>query len=217
VVPLDLGGFEMARPMKLYNHSLAPNPRRVRIFAAEKGIELMLEEVDILAGQCRTPEFLAKNSSGAVPVLELDDGSHLSESVAICRYLEGGHPEPNLLGRDLREQAEIERWNRRMEIELFAAIGRTFQHTSAIFQGRLKQFPQYGETQRAIVYQRLERMDCELNGHEFVASDRFTIADITALVAIDFGGRLADIKIEPELTHLTRWYETVSSRPSAAA
>jgi Glutathione S-transferase, N-terminal domain len=88
----------MARPLKLYNHAVAPNPRRVRIFAAEKGIELSLEEVDILAGQCRTPEFLGKNSSGGVPVLELDDGSCLSESVAICRYLEGLHPEPNLLG-----------------------------------------------------------------------------------------------------------------------
>ena len=104
----------MARPVKLYNHAVAPNPRRVRIFAAEKGIELSLEEVDILAGQSRTPEFLAKNSSGGVPLLELDDGSYLSESVAICRYLEGLYPEPNLLGRDLREQAEIERWNRRM-------------------------------------------------------------------------------------------------------
>jgi glutathione S-transferase len=117
----------MARPMKLYNHAVAPNPRRVRIFAAEKGIELSLEEVDILAGQSRTPEFLAKNSSGGVPVLELDNGSYLSESVAICRYLEGLHPEPNLLGRDLREQTEIERWNRRMELELFAALGRTVQ------------------------------------------------------------------------------------------
>jgi len=166
--------------MKLYNHAHAPNPRRVRIFAAEKGIELALEEVDILAGQNRTSEFLAKNSSGAVPVLELDDGSHLSESIAICRYLEGLHPEPNLLGRDLREQAEIERWNRRMELELFAPIGRTFQNTNPIFQRRIKQFPEYGEAQRAVVYQRLERMDHELDRHEFIASDRFTIADITA-------------------------------------
>ena len=207
----------MSRPMKLYNHSLAPNPRRVRIFAAEKGINLTLEDVDILAGQSRTPEFLAKNSSGAVPVLELEDGSHLSESVAICRYLEGLHPEPNLLGRDLREQADIERWNRRMELELFAAIGRTVQNTSPIFQGRFKQFPEYGEAQRAVVYQRLERMDRELNEHQFVAGDRFTIADITALVAIDIGGRLADIKIAPELAHLTRWHNAVSKRPSANA
>jgi glutathione S-transferase len=203
--------------MKLYNHSVAPNPRRVRIFAAEKGIDLTLEEVDILAGQSRTLEFLAKNSSGGVPVLELDDGSHLSESVAICRYLEGLHPEPNLLGRDLREQAEIERWNRRMELELFAAIGRTVQNTCPIFHGRFKQFPEYGEAQRAVVYQRLERMNRELNGHQFVARDRFTIADITALVAIDFGGRLADIKIAPELANLTRWHDAVSRRPSAMA
>jgi glutathione S-transferase len=203
--------------MKLYNHSLAPNPRRVRIFAAEKGINLTLEDVDILAGQSRTPEFLAKNTSGGVPVLELDDGSHLSESVAICRYLEGLHPEPNLLGRDLREQADIERWNRRMELELFAAIGRTVQNISPIFQGRFKQFPEYGEAQRAVVYQRLERMDRELNGHQFVAGERFTIADITALVAIDIGGRLADIKIAPELAHLTRWHNAVSKRASANA
>jgi len=169
----------MARPVKLYNHAVAPNPRRVRIFAAEKGIELSLEEV--------------------------------------CRYLEGLHPEPNLLGRDLREQAEIERWNRRMELELFAAIGRTVQNTSPIFQGRFKQFPDYGEAQRALVYQRLERMDRELNGHQFVAGDRFTIADITALVAIDIGGRLADIKIASKLAYLTRWHELVSSRPSAKA
>jgi len=207
----------MAPAMKLYNHFQAPNPRRVRIFAAEKGIKLALEEIDILSGKSRTPEFLAKNSSGGVPVLELDDGSYLSESVAICRYLEGLHPEPNLLGRDLREQVEIDRWNRRMELELFAAIGRTFQNTSPIFQGLFKQFPDYGEAQRAVVNQRLERMDRELDGHQFVAGDRFTIADITALVSIDIGGALAGIKIAPELTHLRRWHESISSRPSAAA
>src|SRR5262244_527035 len=135
----------MARPVKLYNHAVAPNPRRVRIFAAEKGIELSLEEVDILAGQCRTPEFLAKNSSGGVPVLELDDGTYLAESVAICRYLEGLHPEPNLMGTDAREQAFIEQWNRRAELLLFGPIGRAFQNTSPLlaqFVGR--QFKDYG-------------------------------------------------------------------------
>ena len=207
----------MASAMKLYNHAMAPNPRRVRIFAAEKGIELALQDLDILAGQSRTPEFLAKNPSGGVPVLEFDDGSCLAESVAICRYLEGLHPEPNLFGHDLREQAQIEMWNRRMELELFAAIGRTIQNTSPIFQGRYKQFPDYGEAQRAVVHQRLERMDRELNGREFLAGDRFTIADITALVAIDIGGRLADIKVGPELSNLSRWHKAVSSRPSAKA
>jgi glutathione S-transferase len=104
-----------------------------------------------------------------------------------------------------------------MELELFAAIGRTVRNTSKIFQGRFRQFPEYGEAQRAVVYQRLERMDHELIGHQFVAGDRFTIADITALVAIDIGGRLADIKIAAEFAHLTHWHETVSSRPSAKA
>ena len=127
----------MARPLKLYSYAQAPNPRRVRIFAAEKGIELSLEEVDILAGQSRMPEFLAKNSSGAVPVLELDDGSYLSESVAICRYMEGLQPEPNLLGRDLREQAEIERWNRRMELELLLQSRARFKIPIRSFKGVL--------------------------------------------------------------------------------
>ena len=104
-----------------------------------------------------------------------------------------------------------------MELELFAAIGRTVQNTSSIFQGRFKQFPDYGEAQRVIVHQRLERMNRELGGHQFVAGERFTIADITALVAIDVGGRLADIRIAPELAHLTRWHQAVSNRPSAKA
>ena len=104
-----------------------------------------------------------------------------------------------------------------MELELFGPIARTFQNTNPIFHGRIKQFPEYGEAQRAVVYQRLERMDQELDRHEFIASDRFTIADITALVAIDFGRRLADIQIAPSLTHLTRWHETVSKRASAKA
>src|SRR5215472_15949665 len=112
----------MASAMKLYSHALAPNPRRVRIFAAEKGIELALQDIDILAGQSRT-----------LPVLEFDDRSCLAESVAICRCLEGLHPEPNMFGRGLRGQAQIEMWNRRMELELFAAIGRTVQNTSPVF------------------------------------------------------------------------------------
>src|ERR1700723_3340295 len=203
--------------MKIYDFALAPNPRRLRIFVAEKGLKIPVEQVDIFTGKNRTPEMLAKNPAGGLPFLELDDGSHLSESVAICRYLEGLHPEPSVLGRDLREQAEIERWNRRMELELFAPIGRTFQNTNPIFQRRIKQFPEYGEAQRAAVSQRLERMDHELDRHEFIASDRFTIADITAFVAIDFGGRFADIHIAPSMAHLTRWHEAVSKRTRAKA
>ena len=203
--------------MKLYNHSMAPNPRRVRIFLAEKGISLPTEEVDLMAGKNRSPDFLAKNPSGGLPVLELDDGACLAESVAICRYLEGLRPEPNLMGRDPREQAEIEMWNRRIELELFAAVGQTVRNTHPMFKDRFRQFPDYGEVQRAAVGQRLERMDKELAGHQFIAGDRYTIADITALVAIDLAGRMADIAIAPQLANLTRWHRAVSSRPSAAA
>lgn len=203
--------------MKLYNHPMAPNPRRVRIFLAEKGIQLPTEEVDLLAGQQRVPEFLAKNPSGGVPVLELDDGSCLSESVAICRYLEGLHPEPNLMGRDPREQAEIEMWNRRMEFELFSAVGQVVRNTHPMMKQFFQQFPEYGEAQRPLVQRRLERMDRDLASRSFVAGDRFTIADITALVAIDIAGRMADIAIAPQFTHLARWHQAVSSRPSAAA
>ena len=138
--------------MKLYNHSQAPNPRRVRIFMAEKGISLPMEEIDLMAGKNRAPEFLAKNPSGGLPVLELDDGGCIAESVAICRYLEGQHPEPNLMGRNPREQAEIEMWNRRMELELFGSIGQTVRNTHPMFKERLRQFPEYGEAQRAVTH-----------------------------------------------------------------
>jgi glutathione S-transferase len=203
--------------MKLYNHSMAPNPRRVRIFAAEKGIKLDQEEVDIFAGQNRTPQFLAKNPSGGLPVLELDDGSHLAETVAISRYLESLHPEPNLFGRDAREQAFVEMWNRRMELELMLAIGLAFQHTNPMLKGRLRQFPEFGEDRRSAALERLTRMDRELEGRQFVAGEHFTIADITALVAVDFGQQLANIQIDPKLRALTRWHQAVSSRPSAQA
>jgi glutathione S-transferase len=203
--------------MKLYNHPVAPNPRRVRIFAAEKDIKLELEDIDLLGGQNRTPEFLAINSSSAVPVLRLDDGSYLPESVAICRYLEGLRPEPNMFGRDLREQVEIEMWTRRMELELSAAIGAVVRHTAEIFRGVLPQFTDYGNAQRPLVQQRLERMDRELQDREFIAGSRFTIADIVALVAIDIGAALGNIKPDPALKNLARWHRSVSSRPSASA
>ncbi len=107
--------------MKIYDFALAPNPRRLRIFVAEKGLKIPVEQVDIFTGQNRTPEMLAKNPAGGLPVMELDDGSHLAESVAICRYLESLHPEPNLMGKNSREQADIEMWNRRVELGLFSA------------------------------------------------------------------------------------------------
>jgi glutathione S-transferase len=203
--------------MKIYNSSLAPNPRRLRIFVAEKGLKIPTEEVDIFTGKNRTPEMLAKNPAGGLPFIELDDGTHLAESVAICRYLEGLHPEPNLMGKDNREQAFIEMWNRRMELNLFAVAARAFQHTNELFKARIKQFPEYGETQRETVKQQLKWLDAQIGNKPFIAGDRFTIADITALVGVDFAAQAAGVSADPALKNLARWHQSVSSRPSAQA
>jgi glutathione S-transferase len=203
--------------MKIYNSSLAPNPRRLRIFVAEKGLKIPTEEVDIFTGKNRTPEMLAKNPAGGLPFIELDDGTHLAESVAICRYLEGLHPEPNLMGKDNREQAFIEMWNRRMELNLFAVAARAFQHTNELFKARIKQFPEYGETQRETVKQQLQWLDTQIGNKPFIVGDRFTIADITALVGVDFAAQAAGVSADPSLKNLARWHKSVSSRPSAQA
>ncbi len=203
--------------MKIYDFNGAPNPRRLRIFVAEKGLKIPYEQLDIFAGQNRTPEMLAKNPAGGLPLLELDDGSHLAESVAICRYLEGLHPEPNLMGKDSREQAFIEMWNRRVELNLFGAAGRAFQHSSELFKSRVKQIPEYAAAQRETVKQQLQWLDAQIGNKPFIAGDRFTVADITGEVAVDFIVQLVGIPLDPALKNLARWHKTVSSRPSAKA
>jgi len=202
--------------MKLYDSAFAPNPRRVRIFLAEKGIEVPTVQVDIGKAENRRPEFLAKNPRGGVPVLELDDGTYLAESVAICRYFEEIQPEPALMGTDARDRAVVEMWNRRMEYEIALPVMQSFRNTHDFFKGRIPQVPEYGKVCKSWAIQRFEWLDAELAGREFVAGDRYTIADITAQVGIDFG-RTTDIRIQPEQKNLQRWYEAVSSRPSAKA
>jgi glutathione S-transferase len=202
--------------MKLYDSALAPNPRRVRIFLAEKGIEVPTVQVDIGKAENRRPEYLAKNPMGTVPILELDDGTYLAESVAICRYFEELQPEPALLGTDARDRAFVEMWNRRMEFEVALPVMQTFRNTHEFFKGRIPQVPEYGEVCRAWAAKRFEWLDEELASREFVAGDRYTIADITAYVGIDFG-RVTDIRIQPEQKNLQRWYDAVSARPSAKA
>jgi glutathione S-transferase len=202
--------------VKLYDSTLAPNPRRVRIFLAEKGVQVPSVQVDLGKAESRQAPFLAKNPLGGVPVLELDDGTCIAESVAICRYFEVLHPAPPLMGSDARDQALVEMWQRRMEIELFQKVTGTFQNTHDFFKGRIEQVPAYGEVCRANARKRLAWLDGELAGRPFVAGERFTIADVTALCAIDFG-RVVDIRIAPEQKQLLRWHEAVSARPSATA
>ncbi len=202
--------------MKIYDFTQAPNPRRVRVFLAEKGITVPYEQVNIAAGDNRKPEFLKKNQMGGLPVLELDDGTFIAESVAICRYFEELHPEPNLMGKDAKEKAVIEMWNRRMEFEVLAMTAGAFRNTSEFFKGRIPQSPDYGEICKNAAIKRLEWLDGELANRKFVAGDRFTIADITALIGIDFG-RVTGIRIQDGQKNLARWHQEVSSRPSAKA
>jgi glutathione S-transferase len=204
--------------MKLYDFTRAPSPRRVRIFAAEKGLSIPSEQVDILSGKARTPEFLALNPAGGVPVLELDDGGYLAESDAIALYLERLNPEPNLLGRDAREQATILMWERRTELNLYVRVLHAFQHGHPLAAARIKkQIKEYAEFQRDAIVEQLAWMNEQLRGREFVAGPRFTIADITALVTVDFGRQVEALKLDPAHRELARWYEAVSSRPSAQA
>jgi glutathione S-transferase len=202
--------------MKLYDTKMAPNPRRVRIFLAEKGIQVPDEQVDIGKAQNRGPEFLKINPFGGVPVLQLDDGTNVAESVAICRYFEETHPEPRLMGVDARDKALVEMWQRRMELNLFAMVTGCFRNTSDFFKGRIPQVPEYGEVCRQAAERAFGMLDGFLAGGKFIAGERYTIADITALVAIDFA-KLIKLRITPEQKNLARWHEAVSSRPSAKA
>ncbi len=202
--------------MKIYDFTQAPNPRRVRIFLAEKGISVPYQQVNIATADNRKPEFLKINPMGGLPVLELDDGTHIAESVAICRYFEDIHPEPRLMGVDAKDKAAVEMWNRRMELEVFAMTTGAFRNTSDFFKGRIPQVKEWGEVCHNAALKRLEWLDTVLADRPYIAGDRYTIADITALVAIDFG-RLTNIRIQPGQKNLARWHESVSSRPSAKA
>jgi len=202
--------------VKLYDFTLAPSPRRVRVFLAEKGIAIPIEQVDIMRNANRTPEFYRKNPSGSLPILELDDGSHLSESVAICRYFEETHPLPALFGVGAKEQAMVEMWNRRVELSIFAPVGHVWSHLSPVSEGRAKRIREFGLIQRDAAAAGFAMLDRAIGGNQFIAGARFSIADITTLCMVDFA-RTVDIKIQPEQQNLARWYARVSSRPSSKA
>ena len=202
--------------MKLYDSKMAPNPRRVRIFLAEKGIQVPDDQIDLAKAQNRSPEFLKINPMGGVPVLQMDDGTNLAESVAICRYFEETHPEPRLMGVDARDKAEVEMWQRRMELNLLSTVAGCFRNTSEFFKGRIPQVPEYGEVCRQAAEKAFGMVDGFLADRKFIAGERYTIADITALVAVDFA-KLIKLRVSPEQKNLARWHEAVSSRPSAKA
>ncbi|MBL0730049.1 glutathione S-transferase family protein [Piscinibacter sp. HJYY11] len=203
--------------MKLYNAPIpAPNPRRVRIFLAEKGLSLPLEDVSIRDRAHKSPEFRQKNSLGQLPVLELDDGSHLCESVAICRYLEELHPSPPLFGRTALERATVDMWIRRIELTVMTAVGAVWVHTHP-FTARLgTQYKDYGESNRERYAKALQWLDRELEGREFVTGREYTMADIIGLTTVDFA-RFIGLDMPADTPHLHAWHARVSARPSAQA
>ena len=202
--------------MKILQTKTAPNPRRVRIFLAEKGIEVPFDEVNIMEG-LKTPEFTPLNPFQRVPVLVLDDGTAISETMAICRYFEETKPEPALFGKGARQRAIVEMWNRRMELGLLACVAAAFRHLHpAAAQLEVPQVPAWGEANKPRAQEVLQIMDQELGKRRFVAGDEYSVADITALVAVDFT-RPARVERPQGLDNLARWHQEVSARPSAKA
>lgn len=203
--------------MRIIDEARAPNPRRVRIFLAEKGIAMTFEPLVINKLEHKSESFRRLNPLAQVPTLVLDDGSTLSESVAICRYFEEMQPEPALFGRGARGRAEVEMWNRRVELALFQCVAHCFRHTHpAMAPLEQPQIAAWGEVNRARALETLSFIDGELAQRPFAAGQEMSIADITLLVAIDFM-KPARIVRPQGLANLERWYEQMAARPSAKA
>lgn len=203
--------------MKLYDGGRAPNPRRVRIFLAEKGIAVPTEQVELGKLEQRSDAFTAINPMQRVPALVLDDGTVIAESVAICRYFEALQPDPPLFGRGALDEAMVEMWNRRVELHLFLPVATVFQHLHPVMKIMVDpQVAAWGEANKPRVAQFLQFLDGELKDRAYVAGAAYTVADITALVAVDFM-RVSKMTVPEELTNVRRWHQAVSARPSAAA
>lgn len=203
--------------MKIIETRSAPNPRRVRMFVAEKGITIAYEEMDLMKGALRTPEFTKLNKFQRVPVLVLDDGAVIAETMAICRYFEETHPTPALMGTGAKQRAQVEMWNRHMELGLMFAVASAFRHGHpAMAHLETPQVKEWAEVNKPKALEILKVLDEELGERQFVAGDTFSVADITALCAIDFM-RPARITRPDGLKNIERWHAEVSARPSAKA
>jgi len=202
--------------MKIYDTKTAPSPRRVRIFLAEKNIPMEYVQIDLQKGENISSQMRVKNPVGKIPILELDDGNCISEAASICLYFEELYPDINLLGKNPLEKAQIDMWHRQVELYFFGQVGMCFQHTTGYFKDRMTPVKEYGEVAGKNAVGFLKVLEKRLAESEFIAADRFTIADITAMCAVDFA-RVVNIKITDEQVNLQRWYNAVSNRPSAKA
>jgi glutathione S-transferase len=203
--------------MKILEEKRAPNPRRVRVFLAEKGIEVVYEQVDIMTGAHKAEGFTKLNPVQRVPVLILDDGLAIAETMAICRYFEALQPEPSLFGRTPLEIAEIEMWNRRAEISFLFPVAQCFRHSHpAMAELEKPQVLAWAEANKPRVAEIIQIFDEALKSRPYLAGGQFSVADITALIAADFM-KPARLTIPDDAGHFKRWYEEVRARPSARA
>ena len=202
--------------MILHDLSAGMHPRRVRIFLAEKGVSIERREIDAAAGANATPEFIRLNPLGKLPVLELDDGSVIAESLAICRYLEALHPNPPLMGRTPQETAHIEMWTLRVDHELSQMIALTFIHSSEFYRGRVTQIPEVASWASDRALTTMAWLDRELAARRCIAGEDYTIADIVAQCAFVLG-KVVSLRIPPGMSELSRWYAEVTARPTARA
>ena len=211
-----MNSMSLPGPVRLVETPPAPNPRRLRIFLAEKGIEIPRDSIDIMQGEHRTEAYLDWAGAATVPALELEDGTVLTESISICRYLEALHPEPNLMGRDPLETARIDMWQRRVEFGLYQHVAAVIRHLNPRMAVLEEQVPEWGESNRPRLDRAMRYLDRRLAVSPCIAGDRYTVADITAQVALDFM-RVSKTPVPEDCAALARWLEEVRARPSAQA
>jgi len=202
--------------MKIYDFVGAPNPKKLRVYLAEKGITVPVVSVNIVTGENRAPDFLKKNPLGGLPVLELDDGSHLTESLAIMEYFEELHPTPPMIGTTPRERARVRELERIAEIGVLSSVGTYFQNTHPFMAGRLKQSPDAAENAKTRLATSLKVLDAAVAGKQFVAGQRPSIADCTLFAALEFA-EFAQAPVDASAKNVLGWYENFKKRPSASA
>jgi glutathione S-transferase len=203
--------------MKLFDGGRAPNPRRVRIFLAEKGIKIPTEQIDLAGLQQRSDAYTAINPMQRVPALLLDDGTVIAESIAICRYFEALHPDPPLFGSGPLNTALVEMWNRRAELHLLFHVAMAFQHLHPGMKQMVDpQIPAWGEANKPRIFTFLQFLDTELKDRAYIAGADYTVADITTMVAVDFM-RVSKLAVPDTLVNVKRWHQAVAARPSAGA
>jgi len=203
--------------MKLHT-GMGPNPRTVRMFLAEKGVELPLVQVDLMSGENRRPPYLDKNPAGQLPCLELDDGVILAEVLPICEYIEERHPQPPLIGATPEARAVTRMWTRRVDLNIVEPMANGFRYGEGLmlFKDRIHTIPQAADDLKAIGREKLAWLDGLMAGRQFIAAPHVTLADVFLFAFLDFG-RTVGQPLDPNLAWISAWFERMAARPSAAA